>query len=189
MGRLGGYDLRKDLEITTGRLRKSVFAGTTTFLLELKGPKRGPTGKQIERHELQAPLSDEVYRSLLPFADAGRMQKTRYSLKGNAIDSKLGEHPLTAQIDIVNAAGALHDEIERPTFATIDIELPHRRLLRSLRKGRHTFDVLRKDAVEISRAKRVHRNALSTKRIARDGIDRTCTTAIRRLLKKRTKSR
>lgn len=173
---------------TSARLRRTIDADRVAYTLEIKGPKTGGWRSKIARAEMSVPIERERYYELLPQASRGFVDKTRFVVTGHVWTKNKGATEVEAHIDFIHGTGqVLKDnriwrwKPNRADFSKIDIELPSTKLLRALRSGKHDFEFLKDGAVEITALRRKDREILSTRRIARTGVDRKTRKTIARL--------
>lgn len=173
---------------SSARLRRTIDADQVSYALEIKGPKTGPWRAKIARPELSVPIDQGRYCELLPRASRGFVDKTRFIVTGQVWTKARQFTEVEAHIDFIHGTGQTLKgnriwrwKPNRADFSKVDIELPSTKLLRALRSGRHDFEFLKEDAVEITSLRRKDREMLSTRRMARNGVDRKTRKAIARL--------
>ncbi len=117
-------------KITSARLRRETQGGGSSYSIEFKSPKTGGRLGKVSRIEIGIPLSSELYDRILRRCSAGMLEKLRYEVQGTVLDERAGcSLPLTAQVDVLVKAGRNGQRIAA-NFATIDIELSSKHLLR-----------------------------------------------------------
>lgn len=178
-----GLELPEKISPVQARLRETIGVSGTSYCLELKGAKYGPPGKAIERMEIPLPLTKEAFEVLSAFATDGTIIKTRYQVPGTIEDRHGLQIPVIAQIDVIALAHKAENSKDRyvGSFATVDIELPDKSLLKRLRNGHHSFEFLRHGAVDLALQDDEVVHAVSNNRLGRKGFDDKARHAIDRL--------
>jgi hypothetical protein len=187
-----GIDLPAKISPVQARLREITSSTGTTYCLELKGAKSGPPGEAIERLEVPLHLTKDLYDALAAFADDGVLEKTRYLLPGEIVDKAGVKHPVVAQIDVIHLACKKETGSKDQyagSFATIDIELSDKTLLKRLRNGHHTFTFLQNGAVDLALQDLELAQSVSNSRLGRKGFDDKSRHAIDKLLKQAKKGK
>ena len=174
------HPLINGVVFSQARIRRAEGPDGVSYTLEAKGPFQ--TRVRGERREMPITISAELYKDLLPFASAGAYEKVRYPIEGRIISSDGAACKVQAEIDLPMGAGRDFRSIDKRqlNFAFVDVELPHKELVRPLRAGAHSFTFLQR-AIDLSRADPETLAAVSTRRIAKRGFDQKAWAAIRRL--------
>lgn len=183
------------IDLTSARVRKTEILTpgcdlkATRYTLDLKGPK-GVDGVP-GRAEYSVPIDERRYLRLLKLADNGLLSKMRYTVEGDVYRRGVtGEepHPCTAEIDLLLHAGREQSAKEyrgsqplghRYDFVTVDLEVASATLLPALASGRHSFDFLKGNAINLAFQSEEVQRAFSTRRMAKEGMDRKLIKALR----------
>ena len=183
------------IDLTSARVRKTELLTpgcdlkATRYTLDLKGPKgvNGVPG----RAEYSVPIDEPRYLRLLKLADNGLLSKIRYTVEGDVYRrGSAGEEPqpCTAEIDLLLHAGREQSAKEyresqplghRYDFVTVDLEVASAMLLPALASGRHSFDFLKGNAINLAFQSEEVQRAFSTRRMAKEGMDRKLIKALR----------
>lgn len=167
-------------EITSARLRRTERSGNVQYSIELKGSKRPSEEGKISRVEISIPIEKSEYKRLSTKATAGSLEKLRYEIEGMLLCPTEGPVAVTAQIDMLERAGKSRQKV-KTDYVTVDVEIPSLSAAGPLRRGLHSFDFLRDGAVDLSTSDDALSDAMSTRRLAREGITRRAKKAIRKL--------
>ena len=161
--------MRRTLEIH--KIDDLEILGSESLELTVKGPK-GDLWRN-RRFECSLPISESIYKQIMPLANAGYISKYRHPFyarthKGEAVK---------VEIDFIKEAGigenfrvydAPNHEFLR--FATVDCEVSANKAIKELVEGRHNVEFLKRDAKLVS-SDRVLSQLLSNRRIAAQGVD------------------
>lgn len=171
----------RDLHFTSARTRVVIHGGDAKYFIQAKGPKTKEAGVHIVRPEISAEVSHKEYQRFVALTASGSVHKTRSLISGAVDHHRLGRVILIGEIDVFHSFGDSKSSIsasQRHDFARIDIEIPHQKLAKSIRRGQHTFAFLKEcAAVELGACDKEIRKAFSTRRMALSGIDRRFTRA------------
>lgn len=156
-------------ELTSARLRRSETSRGTLFSIDFKSRKQEGELGRLSRFEVSIPLSFEQYTCFSTRATTGTIEKLRYSLSGVVMPDTKHEMEVTAEVDIIMRAGGKGKLVD-PSFALVDIELPDESLVKAMRAGFHTFDLLESKVVELTAASQDLQDVLSSRRMAKHGV-------------------
>jgi CYTH domain-containing protein len=166
-------------EFSSARIRRTRHPGERPdYHLEFKGSKVEEENVRISRREASYTITSAEYKSLKEMAIAGAIRKRRYSIPGT-IQVKNEVLHVTAQIDCLQAAGKKLKAVVA-AFNTVDIELHNAAHIHALRSGRHSFSFL-PNCVELSALDRKLVKPLTTRRIAKTGLEEDAIDALRKL--------
>lgn len=157
--------------LKTGRIRRVDLAGKgSKFFATFKGPYL----TEYSRAEYEREIPQEVYELLLPLCQGFTIKKTRYHLPGYIY---LGKSKIPVQAEIDHLTDWSDD------FYTVDIEVTKDSHVTALRNGDHSFDFIKKGAVDLTKQTMTLRKALSMKFLARNGFGKLTKRAVNKLSK------
>lgn len=158
------------------RLRE-VCNHSTELFLQAKGRCQRARGA-LDRFELSTPISEELYRELLPLASAGHLRKQRFDITRDARELHSTFPALQAEVDVILEAGKGESRLPILTrdFLLVDIEIPIGANEATVRSAAEELFPFLAGAIELSgqRGTRLTR-PLSARRMARHGLsDKAC---------------
>jgi len=165
--------------LSIARIRRTREPGQEAkYFIEFKGEKGGSNTARISRREISEPITAKDYKALKERATAGILRKRRYSIPGTiTIDGR--SIAAVAQIDCLQAAGKKLHKV-KTKFDTVDIELQDPAHIDALRSGHHSFSFLAR-SIELSANNGRLAKVLTTRRIAKNGLDPDAVKAIKKL--------
>ena len=158
--------------LMTGRLRASkTKTGTIKYFATFKGPYLS----EYSRDEHEREISRSLYDTLIVLCQGFSVDKIRYHLPGHIYLDKT-KTKIIAEID--------HLTSWSDQFFTIDIEVVSDKQIRALRRGQHSFEFLKKGAIDITKEPFPVRRALSMKFLSRNGYSEVTKKVVKRLSSK-----
>jgi CYTH domain-containing protein len=158
--------------LMTGRLRTSrAKTGVKKYFATFKGPYLS----EYSRDEHERQISRSLYQALIVLCQGFAVDKTRYHLPGQLVLGKT-KSKIIAEID--------HLTSWSDQFFTIDIEVTSDQQIRALRRGHHSFEFLKKGAIDITKEPFSVRRALSMKFLSRNGYSEITKKVVKRLSSK-----